>query len=209
MNAVEAFEDMLLILLGNARAVISHLNGHHRIFHPATDFDLGILVRGRTIAEGIGEEVENDLLDPPGIGFNGGEIGRKINSNAGMGLADFAFELVDNALCDFRENDFLEVEGEILAFQAGDGEEIFDEEAETQAVAMHDFQSPGGHGWVTVWIFPEGLHVALNDRQRGAEFVGDIGNEFTACGLEIFEFGDFVEDDDCAAGGAVFARVEG
>ena len=41
--------------------------------------------------------------------------------------------------------------------------------------------------------------VAFDERQRGAEFVADVGDELLARPLELFQAGEIVKDQDGAA----------
>ena len=51
----------------------------------------------------------------------------------------------------------------------------------------------------------EGFHIAIDDGERGAEFVGDIGDEFAAHGLERSHGGDVLKDQENRTGrGFVF-----
>ena len=79
-------------------------------------------------------------------------------------------------------------------FQFGDGEQVFDEQPEALGVAVNGLQEPGGDFGVVPGAVEQRFDVALDERQRGAEFMADVGDEFLAGVFKLLEAGQIVED---------------
>ena len=92
----------------------------------------------------------------------------------------------------------LEVQFDAAGFQFGNGEQIFDEQPEPVGVAVNGLQEPGGDFGVVPRAVEQRFDVALDEGQRGAEFMADVGDELLAGVFELLEAGEIVEDQNGA-----------
>ena len=81
------------------------------------------------------------------------------------------------------------------AFHLRDAEKIFDEEIEALDIALDGFQRTFGHFRFLHGAVEKSFYIPLDNGERGSEFMGDIGNEFPACGLKVADVGDILKNE--------------
>ena len=96
------------------------------------------------------------------------------------------------------EGEGLDIERVGAGLEAGEDEEIVEEQLKAAGMLAHDAQVAGGFLGGEILRFHEGLEIAVKDGERGAQLVGDVGDELAADLLELFDAGDIVEHGDNA-----------
>lgn len=99
---------------------------------------------------------------------------------------------------DGAEVDGAEVEGEGAGFEAGEGQEVFDQEGEPVGVFFDSQEEAVEDGGVGFGSVEEGFDVAFDHGEGGAEFVADVGDEFGAGAFEEFESAEVMEHEEGA-----------
>lgn len=201
LDAIEALEDAGLVFGGDAGPVVLTANFDAGLGSVDAEADLEPAVGEFGIAEGIGEKIEEDLLDAEAVGFDLVGVGVDLDFDLGILLGDGGLHLVEDLVEDVAEVYDFEFKGDGALFELRDGEEVVNEEAEAAAVFCHRVEGFCEELAVGGAYFLEGFDVALNNRQRCSEFVGDIGDEVFAEFFGAFDLGDVMENDDDAADG--------
>ena len=83
-------------------------------------------------------------------------------------------------------------------FQRGNGQQILDEQIQPLRVALDDFEEAVGDLGIIARAVEQRFHVALDERERRAQFVADVGDEFLARALQLLEPRQIVEDQNGA-----------
>ena len=135
-DSEEAFEEVGLVFVGNAGAVVGE--GDFDIAAFAASDDTYECIAGRAVLESVADEVEANLFDASGVDFGIGCFGFKVDNDFGMAFGHFKFELFDDCIDEIEEVGAFESQEHATLFHAGDGEEVFDEEVEALGVFLHD-----------------------------------------------------------------------
>ena len=98
----------------------------------------------------------------------------------------------------------LEIERDGTGFGLRNDEQVVGEMFKSFAVAEHDTEGVLGHDSVFQPSLEQCLEIAVDDGERRAQFVRDIGDKLAADALQAFDFRDVVHDND----GARLAAVE-
>ena len=119
--------------------------------------------------------------------------------------ADFCFRNGGGQIFQNAQHEVVEVRGIQFqkagsAFHLGDAEKIFDEEIEALDIALDGFQRTFGHFRFLHGAVEKSFYIPLDNGERGSEFMGDIGNEFPACGLKVADVGDILKNEKRSLG---------
>ena len=115
-------------------------------------------------------------------------------------LFDFWSEVFDNPLDQRAQVGIGEMQKPRAVFHARDREEILEEQGESLDIPVDGLERFFGHCRVLDRTIAECFDIAVDDCQRRAEFMGDIGDELAANGLQRADGGDVLEYDQCGAG---------
>ena len=204
-DAVEAFEDEGEVGAGDADAVVGDADDGGCVFagHGDGDFEIAWLI----FLEGVFDEIEEDLVPVEAVAFDFVcAIWREVESEAGAFFFDERGETFDDVFGAFAagERGGAEAGDAFFAdgFEFGQGEHVLDDAGDAFAVFLHRDEGFPGHGGVVDVAFEEVFEVAVDDGERGPQFVGGIGDEVLADLFGFVAIG-FVADDDAevAAGG--------
>ena len=81
-------------------------------------------------------------------------------------------------------------------FEAGEGEEVVEEVEHAAPFLLHEGgEFPALRGG-QVGMVGEGFEEAVDDGERGAQFVRDVGDEGGAAGVELFGAADVLADEE-------------
>ena len=83
-------------------------------------------------------------------------------------------------------------------FQRGNREQILDEQIEPLRVALDDFEKALGDFGIVARAVEQRFDVAFDERERRAQFVADVGDEFLAGAFQLLEPGQVVKNEDGA-----------
>ena len=108
------------------------------------------------------------------------------------------FQIGQNFFRQRTQFDRLQIQFDPAGFQRGNGEQILDEQVEPLGVALDDFQETLGDFGIVARAVEQRFDVALDERERRAQFVADVGDEFLARAFELLEPRQIVEDQDRA-----------
>ena len=194
IHTVKALEDAIDGFGGNAGAVVLNADFNLAIFQGAAKHFDGAVEAA--VFNGVVHEVGEDLVEAVGISL-GGER-REFVDEFDVAIFGLGLEMGEDAVGKGAEFDGLELEFQAAAFEGGNGEEVLDEEVQAMGVALDDFEEALGDFGVVAGAVEEGFDVAFDEGERGAEFVRDVGDEFLALALELFEAGEVAEDEDGA-----------
>ncbi len=92
----------------------------------------------------------------------------------------------------------LQVQFHPARLQRGNGEQILDQQVQPLGVARDDLEETLGHLRIIARAVQQRLDVALDERQRRAQFMADVGDEFLARAFELLEPRQIMEDEDRA-----------
>src|SRR5512133_1299832 len=177
-DAVEALEDPALLVDGDARAPVADLE--HDLAALGDEADLDRLV-GRGVAQGVGEQVAQHLVDPhPVAAAVGGVVGgdhvhRAVRVLAGEAVHDLADQV------DGVDGGGVDQPGPGL--QPGHLQQVLDQPLQTLGLHQHQLVvlAPPVLGEVAVRA-QQRHQEALDGGERGPQLVGDAGHEV---GLEL------------------------
>ena len=98
----------------------------------------------------------------------------------------------------------------LAGFDLGEGEQVFGETVHAAGVFENDGHELAGVIGQIHLVFEEGFDVAGDGGERGAQLVGDVGDEVAAGFLSALDFGDVMENGDGSAiGGGRGADFKG
>ena len=92
----------------------------------------------------------------------------------------------------------LPVEHGLPGLQLRECEQVFDEKGEPVGVLLDFLQKPPGYGGIVHRTFAQRLDETLDERERRAQFVAHVGDEFLPRVLQLLEPREIVEDKDGA-----------
>ena len=197
VHAVEALENTAPVGLGNADAVVRNL--HPDRFSLAAGGDADMAAVGR-IFDGVAKDVEHDLLDAPAVAHDEGQIftvvmGELVLVTAGLQL-DGAEHRVDGGGEGKARHGHLAAAGvetrerQKVLHDMGHAVRFADDNVEKVVFRL---------AAQIVARLADGLGVGADVRQRRAQLVGDIGDEFLAPLLGLAVLGHVVQHDEHAA----------
>ena len=193
VNAIKAVEDKRLRAKRDAWSVVSDGDGEVGVISFCGD---GKNEFSRVaVAEGIGEEIQVNLFHATAVCLDDAGILWPLDLDACLCFRNGGIQIFQYAQQEVVEVHGIQFQKAGPAFHLGDAEKIFDEEIEALDIALDGFQRTFGHFGFLHGAVEKGFHVALDNGERGAEFMGDIGNEFPACGLKVADVGDILENE--------------
>ena len=197
-DAVEAFEDEGEVGAWDADAVVGDADdgGGTVADHGDGDFEIAWLI----FLEGVFDEIEEDLVPVEAVALDLVSAGgRELEAEAGAFFFDERGEAFDDVFGAFAagEGSGAEAGDAFFAdgFEFGEGEHVLDDAGDAFAVFLHRDEGFAGHGGVVDVAFEEVFEVAVDDGERGPQFVGGIGDEVLADLFGFVAIG-FVADDD-------------
>ena len=94
VDAVEPFEDVRLVVGGNAGSVVGDADTNFRVMTGGGDADAGIF--GAAMSEGVAEQVGENFLNPGSIDFGLAGIRFPVDGDFRLAGGDIRFEVVEN-----------------------------------------------------------------------------------------------------------------
>src|SRR6266568_5567479 len=194
--AVKSLEDAVLRLGGNSGAVV-------------LDPELDLLARDRfsadahtafvpAIFDGVLDQVEQDLLQPVGVGARA-QARRQAIFHGHFFFGRPGLQVVHHAGHFLAQVHRVEIHHDLAALQARNGQQILDQIGEAVGGFVDGLQEAGGEFRIVFGPFEQGLDEPLDERERRAQFMADVGDEFLAGLLQLLEAGQFLEDQDRSA----------
>jgi len=110
---------------------------------------------------------------------------------------DFAKALF-SVVKEFGRRDGLGVETSFAGFDAGQREQVFREAGHAGGILADDFQKLAGGRDVVRSGVEQGFGIALDRSERGAQFVGNVGDEIAAGFFDALGFGKIAKHGDSA-----------
>ena len=196
VHAVEALEDALLLLLGDADALVDHGDAH----------DVGVLRVQRDahrdpgarlgVADGVVQQVAHGGGDEGGVAAHPQSLGAAGHEGdlAAVGLDAHPVHGLGDDIVDV--NDFGLGQG-VALLEAGELDDLLDQDAQAAGLLAH---APGvvAHEVGVVGAGLDGLGQQLDRADRGLELVGDVGDEVAAHGLHPAGGGAVLDEDEDA-----------
>ena len=143
MDAVEALEEAGEVLGGDAAAVVGDGEEGGAILDPEAEGDGG----GAGVAEGVGEEVDEGLLEEVGVAADGdGGEGVGVGKEPDAGALGVVLDEGESVGGEGVEAEVVEVPGAggLAALDGGEGEDVLDEVVEAAGLAGEDVWRRGG-----------------------------------------------------------------
>jgi hypothetical protein len=202
LHPVEALEDAAEVLLGDAGTAVA--DGNLQPVAVGARFDPDPAPLGGEL-DGVVQEVDQDLRQPVAVGADGREIGRHVHlERLPPGLGGRAHHS-DGLGGRLRRRDRQEVEPGASLLHGGEIEQVLDEQPQPLGVTVDDPDEFGGARLIGEAAVQERLGVSLDGRERGAQLVRHVGDEFAARLLQALQLGDVVEHRDRSDHRAVVA----
>src|SRR6266446_3681230 len=206
VHAVKSLEDAVLRLGGNSGAVV-------------LDPELDLLPSDRfsaythaafvpAIFDGVLDQVEQDLLQPVGVGARA-QARRQTIFQGDFFFGRARLQVVHHAAHFLAQIHRVEIHNDLAALQARNGQQIFDQIGEAVGVFVDGLQEAGGQFRIVFGPFEQGLDEPLDERERRAQFMADVGDEFLAGLLQLLEAGQFLEDQDRSAALSLVVKDRG
>lgn len=82
-----------------------------------------------------------------------------------------------------------------IQFDAGEGEQVFDQAAHTRGFHAHDAEELFAGRCIIARMAAQGVDEAGDGGERGAQFVAGIGDEIGAHPFGAFDRGEIVQQD--------------
>ena len=156
----------------------------------------GDVATGRSVLDGIVEEILQHVAEQGGIAAHGGKLRRHGDFQSDFLAVGFEQGGFGAGFDKFQQPDGGKFEFQFAGFDAREFEEIVSEARETNGMVADDFQEAAIVFGIVEGAGEQGFGEALNGGERRLEFVGDVGDEILAHTLEAAEFGDVVKHDD-------------
>src|SRR5882724_3053707 len=195
IHAVKAFEDPGQVLRRDTRPVIAHKEFNAIFTFLCADYDLLSTLR---VTESIADEVAEDLLYGIAI-CQDGPVWYVFDREFNLGGAGILLQ----GRSSFRKQLACIVGTQIKLFLARfhprQHQQVFRQAAHALGVAandLHEFARALVHGAIG---FQQGLGISLDRRERRPQFVGNVGDEVTACFFYPLNFGNVVQHAHHAA----------
>ena len=145
------------------------------------------------VAAGVGEVVDEDLTESvlvAGDGDSGGDVGGDVGGGGAVG------EHPDGGVDQFCDVDGAVGEGGCIQIVAGDVDQVPNDAGEVFGLGVDDRDHLDSFGAVEVGVLVEHFGEPVHGGERGAEFVGDGGNQIVALFLD--HFSGFADGDPLA-----------
>src|ERR1043166_2343333 len=177
----------------NAPAVLLRPNVDTLLAHgPSTHVDLGV---SAPVFNGVLHKIEKDLVQAFRIGARRqpfwNEILNRDFASLGAGL-----QSVNDPRSLVAQLDLLQVQNNPSAFQARDGQQIFNQIGETVSVLLDGVQKAGRQRRVVLCALEKRFDKTLNQRKRRAQFMADVGEKFLARVLQLSQARQIVKHEN-------------
>ena len=106
------------------------------------------------------------------------------------------FQIAQNFFDQRTQFNRLQVQFDPSGLQRGNREQILDEQIQPLRVAFDDFEKALGDFGIVARAVEQRFHVALDERERRAQFVADVGDKFLARAFELLEPRQIVKDQN-------------
>ena len=185
VHPVEPVEDPLPVRRRDADAGVGHLHPH--IFSR----DAGVHGDGAAVGgvlDGVAQHIHHHLLDAAAVS---GDQGKSPAVGADQGVAvalGLQLHRPAHGLDGLPEGEADHLHVRPAGVQAAEGQQVLDDPGHPVRLADDDVQKAVLHGAGDVLAVPDGLRVAADVGQRGAQLVGDVGHELLAH-LLVFPLG--------------------
>ncbi len=204
LRPVEALEDALLLLLGDADALVGDVDVYPILIGPAAHFDQSAL---RRIFDGVGEQVVQNLAQALGIAAHEGQVGGEVHREEV--LLRLGAELLHFLLRQLVYPQVAELQLEGASLKAGGVQEVVNELVEAVALLHDDVQALPERFLVPMGVLAaQGVGVALDQRHGALQLVGDDGDEGGFHLLSLAKGGDVPHVGDDAHQSALIV-IEG
>jgi len=206
LYAIETLEDVGLIVGRNPRTIIRKGDRNRVVAAEGGQADVRSL--GGTMAEGVLEEIGENLLNPGGVGGDAAGVVGPFGVNRGLVGSDGRMETFEDGWKEIGQLDFPEFKVGRTMFQPGDMEEIGDEKLETFAISLHDEKKIFCHRAVVQGPVEKRFHRAGDNGQRGAKFMRDIGDKVPPHTFQIANLGHIVKYHHGAGNASARTRLQ-
>ena len=174
IGAVEAVEDLGDDVGAHADAVVAHPHRHRISIHGDGDVHRLAL----TVLERVDHEVADDALDPGDVDLRGGRLLGEVEAQLGAGGVEVELGGLDDGVDHLGEVDLLQPELDVPGVDAGDVQQVGEHGLEAVHRAGQDLDAAQGEGIGDLLARVLDLLRGQADRgQRGAQLVGDVGDE--------------------------------
>ena len=174
VGAVEAVEDLGDDVGAHADAVVAHPHRHRIGIHGDGDVHRLAL----TVLERVDHEVADDALDPGDVDLRGGRLLGEVEAQLGAGGVEVELGGLDDGVDHLGEVDLLQPELDVPGVDAGDVQQVGEHGLEAVHRAGQDLDAAQGEGIGDLLARVLDLLRGQADRgQRGAQLVGDVGDE--------------------------------
>lgn len=197
--AEEALKDEGNVVGGNADAVVT--DGENAlVLYPAPSESEGE-VAARIFFDGVFEQIGEDLVPVEAVAIEGAAVWREGEFKVNGAPFEHGGKVVDGVLDAGADIEGFDVEIGAGGLESGNGEHVLDDADEAVAVLVHDGEAVAGGGGLVDKTILQGLDVALNDGEGGAQFVRGVGDEVFADLLGEHLLGDVVNHEPSTAFG--------
>src|SRR5712691_1687414 len=206
VDAIEALEDARLVGGGDADAGIG--DGEDDFGAAGFGADRDLAARERVL-RGVVEQILQDFREAAAVA---GDVGYAVEGLDGNG--DFLFggamaRSLHAGFDELRDADAANFEFQAVGVHFREHQQILGEAREAAGVLDDDFEKVPAMLRIVHGAGEQGFREALNGGKRGAEFVGNVGDEIAAHAFELAQLGDVVKHDDRAGRFAGAHRSDG
>ena len=111
-------------------------------------------------------------------------------------LSAISLQAIQHALGELADVHLPLVEADVAGLEMGQCQDVLDQEGQPVRVVLDLFEEAMGERLGVRLGVEQRLDVSLDDRERGAQLVADVGHEFLPKVLQPLEPGEVVEDKD-------------
>ncbi len=90
----------------------------------------------------------------------------------------------------------VQVHDDLAAFEPGDGEQILNQISKAVGVLFNGAEETRGEFGIVFRAVEEGFDETLDERERRAQFVADVGDKFLAGALQLLDARQIVEHEN-------------
>src|SRR5260370_13693606 len=183
VHTVKSLEHPLERSRGNPRTVVGDKHFDLAAIHAAATNGDGAAIPA--IFDRVIHEVAQNLLEPAGVGAQS-YVGRLVQQLGVLGSRP-GLEVGKHAFYQRMEGDGLQVEYYAAGFEGGNRQQVFDEQAQSLGVAGDGLEEFDGDFRIVAGAVQEGLDIALDERERRAQFMAYVSHESRAGRLQLVE----------------------
>ena len=178
VNAVEAFENVGLILKGYADAVVGNQNLHPLPGKVGAYANPGRI--GFPVADRVVQKIPINLLEPVFIGIREGGVLLPVQFEHGLSSRSTGVQVFDDPLRELVEVHARKFQAPPFALHAGNREQVLQKQEKPLHIAMDGLQRGDCHFRILDGAILQRFDIAVDDGQGRAEFVRNIGHEIPA-----------------------------